>query len=114
MGGEACGFVGRAPLASISKQSFDRLVDVPEQFLEGFALGCAAGNCRHLSPIATLFRFVNDYFQLHGGAYVSQEPRPRADGGAAYFFCSIAAPQHLSEPPPPLVTITWEPHLPQM
>jgi hypothetical protein len=32
----------------------------------------------------------------------------------AYFFCSIGAPQHLSAPAPPLVTITWEAHLPQM
>lgn len=31
-----------------------------------------------------------------------------------YFFCSIGAPQHLSAPVPPLVTITWEPHFPQM
>jgi hypothetical protein len=31
-----------------------------------------------------------------------------------YFFCSIGAPQHLILPVPPLVTITWEPHLLQM
>jgi len=31
-----------------------------------------------------------------------------------YFFCSMEALQHLSAPVPPLVTITWEPHLPQM
>jgi hypothetical protein len=31
-----------------------------------------------------------------------------------YFFCSIGAPQHLSAPVPPLVTITCEPHLAQM
>jgi hypothetical protein len=32
----------------------------------------------------------------------------------AYFFCSIVVPQHLSVPAPALVTITCEPHLPQM
>jgi len=32
----------------------------------------------------------------------------------AYFFCSIGAPQHFIAPAPPLVTITCEPHLPQM
>ena len=31
-----------------------------------------------------------------------------------YFFCSISWPQHLSEPVPALVTMTCEPHLPQM
>src|SRR5436305_10948766 len=32
----------------------------------------------------------------------------------AYFFWSMGAPQHLSAPVPALVTITCEPHLPQM
>jgi hypothetical protein len=31
-----------------------------------------------------------------------------------YFFCSIGAPQHLSAPEPPLVTITCEEHLLQI
>jgi hypothetical protein len=35
-------------------------------------------------------------------------------GRSAYFFCSIGAPQHLSAPVPPLVTITCEPHFAQM
>jgi hypothetical protein len=35
-------------------------------------------------------------------------------GPDIYFFCSIGAPQHLIAPAPPLVTITWEEHLPQI
>jgi hypothetical protein len=31
-----------------------------------------------------------------------------------YFFCSIGAPQHLSWPVPPFVTITCEEHLLQI
>jgi len=40
----------------------------------------------------------------------------RGDRGTSgrYFFCSIAPPQHLIVPVPPLVTITCEPHFPQM
>jgi hypothetical protein len=31
-----------------------------------------------------------------------------------HFFCCISWPQHLSEPVPPLVTITWALQAPQM
>jgi hypothetical protein len=43
-------------------------------------------------------------------------PRPRSHPSlrCGYFFCSMGAPQHFSAPVPPLVTMTWEPHLPQM
>jgi len=46
---------------------------------------------------------------------LGRDPDPfEAGGDASYFFWSIEAPQHFNWPPPPLVTMTCEPHFPQM
>src|SRR5437763_1911468 len=46
--------------------TFDRLVQILQQFLKGLALGCTAGNSWHLGPIAALLRLVYDNLDLHG------------------------------------------------
>src|SRR5690242_520357 len=51
--------------------TLDRFVDVLEQLFEGFALGRASGDSGHLRPVASLLRFVNNYFELHDEGYIS-------------------------------------------
>src|SRR6185436_2522255 len=58
------------PSASLGGCNLDReaalhrLIEVAQQFLEGFSLRRTAGDGRHLRPVAPFLGFVNNDFQL--------------------------------------------------
>src|ERR1022692_2996716 len=48
------------------KTPFQRIEDVRPDLFKRFALSDAARDVRHLRPIASLFRLINERFQFHG------------------------------------------------
>ena len=55
----------RASAYIYRKATFDGLVDILQEFLEGVALRGAAGDRRHLGPISAFLGFVNYHLELH-------------------------------------------------
>ncbi|MGH9427190.1 MAG: hypothetical protein ACRD2L_12910, partial [Terriglobia bacterium] len=45
--------------------ALSRILEIAEQLLHRIALGGAAGNTRHFSPVTTFFSFVNYCAQFH-------------------------------------------------